>query len=83
MSLTQSDLQEIRNIVHEAIAPLEGRLEALENDIKEIYQMLKDLRGAAITDNNFRKLPAEERLLVINAELIAAAKELGVTLPRP
>jgi ABC-type cobalamin/Fe3+-siderophores transport system ATPase subunit len=87
MSLTQSDLQEIRTIVRDevtrAVTPLEGRLEALENDIKEIYTMLKDLQGSAITDKNFRKLSLKKRLLTINAELLATAKDAGVTLPRP
>jgi len=83
MSLTQTDLQKIRNIVREAIAPMEGKLEALENDIKEIYQMIKEIQGAAITDKRFQKLNLKDKLLKINTELLATAKEAGITLPRP
>jgi hypothetical protein len=90
MSLTASDLQEIRTIVREEvrdevalqIEPLAGQLIALENDIKDIYMMLKDLQGAVITDKNFRKLSLEKRLFAINTELLAAAKEAGISLPR-
>ena len=40
MSLTSSDLQQIRNLFEEYLRPIEGRLEALENDVKDIYHMI-------------------------------------------
>jgi hypothetical protein len=47
MSLSAEDLYSIRTIVREEvrqeIKPLEGRIEALENDVKEFYSMLKRL----------------------------------------
>jgi|JI8StandDraft_1071087.scaffolds.fasta_scaffold471994_2 hypothetical protein len=42
MSLTANDLQDIRAIMREEMAPLVGRVQALENDVKEIYFMLRD-----------------------------------------
>ena len=48
MSLTTQDLAEIRNVVQDVtrheLTPLEARLEAIENDVKEIYYMLSDYR---------------------------------------
>ncbi len=40
MSLTADDLQAIRSIVREEVKPLGDRIEALENDVREIYFML-------------------------------------------
>jgi hypothetical protein len=37
MSLTFDDLQAIRTIVEETVDPIKGDIEALSNDIKEIY----------------------------------------------
>lgn len=44
MSLSFNDLQAIRAIVREEITPVENRLEAVENDVKEIYFMMGDMR---------------------------------------
>jgi hypothetical protein len=38
MSLSYDDLQSIRKIVEETVQPIYGKLEAFENDIKEIYK---------------------------------------------
>lgn len=40
MSLSYDDLQAIRKIVEETISPIRGDLEALSNDIKDIYEMM-------------------------------------------
>ena len=49
MSLTATDLHDMRIIIQEElkvhIDPLSGRIEALENDVKEIYYMLLDSQG--------------------------------------
>lgn len=90
MSLTQEDLREIRQVVHSALQEvviprldsLENEVKAIRNDIKEIYDMIAELQGRAITDEKFEKLPLEEKLLKINAELLVAAKQAGITLPR-
>lgn len=43
MSLTNSDLQRIEAIFDRKLAPVLGKLEALENDVKEIYRMITKL----------------------------------------
>jgi hypothetical protein len=91
MSLTTNDLEEIRNIVEsalnkqnvEVIKPLQGELLAIRNDIKDIYFMISALQHSTITDKDFKKLTLEKKLLTLNAELINAAKQAGITLPRP
>jgi hypothetical protein len=46
MSLSFEDFQNIRFIMREELAPVENRLEAVENDIKEIYFMMSDMQRA-------------------------------------
>ena len=89
MSLTHSDLQKIRTIVEEVVSPLSGEIQALTNDIKEIYDMIADLQKEVIDimknllpDKLLEKLTIEQKLLKLNTELLAAAKQVGVSLPR-
>ncbi|MES2971289.1 MAG: hypothetical protein V4702_03150 [Patescibacteria group bacterium] len=90
MSLIQNDLREIRTIVHSVvqevveplITPLSNEIQVLRNDIKEIYDMLSELQSTKITDKEFKKRSLEEKLLTLNAELLAAAKQADISLPR-
>ena len=82
MSLTQSDLQKIEDVFDRKLDPVLGELEALKNDIKEIYNMLAELQSGVITDKNFKKLSIEEKLLTLNSELLSAATQAGITFPR-
>lgn len=82
MSLTKSDLQEIRSVVQDVVAPLQSEIHALRNDIKEIYDLISELQSTSVTDKEFKKRSLEEKLLTLNAELLAAAKQAGITLPR-
>lgn len=90
MSLTSNDLLEIRSIIesalakqtNEAITPIQGELEALRNDIKEIYEMIAELQSGMVSNKQFQKLSLEEKLLKLNSDLLTAAKQAGVTLPR-
>lgn len=82
MSLTQSDLQQIEAIFDRKLEPIFGELKALREDIKEIYSMLSELQSGIITDKDFKKRSLEEKLLTLNAELLAAAKQAGIVLPR-
>ncbi|HJP81180.1 MAG TPA: hypothetical protein VJ841_02200 [Candidatus Saccharimonadales bacterium] len=98
MSLTSSDLNEIRNIVEsvvsnvvesvvsrqldERLRPLQGEIEALRNDVKEIYGMIAELQSKIEPDSTFQKMTIEQKLLKLNTELLAAAKQAGISLPR-
>ena len=79
MSLSYEDLQAIRKVVEETIHPVRGDIEALTNDIKEIYDMLADLQKTPEGSEPFQKLSIEKKLL--HAELVEVATKAGVTLP--
>ena len=82
MSLTREDLQQIEAIFDRKLDPVLGELKALREDIKEIYSMITHLQAGVITDSDFSKKSLEEKLLTLNAELLAAAKQAGIALPR-
>ncbi|CAN5430238.1 hypothetical protein BH10PAT3_BH10PAT3_0560 [soil metagenome] len=90
MSLTTTDLNEIRSVIESAltkqtkeiIRPIQDELQGLRNDIKEIYDMISDLRSTIPSNKLFQKLSVEQKLLKLNAELLYAAKQAGITLPR-
>jgi cell shape-determining protein MreC len=81
MSLTHDDLQAIRKIVEETVAPIKGEVEALGNDIKEIYEMIADLHRNTDKNDSFHKLSLEKKILNLHSDLVEAAKQAGVTLP--
>jgi uncharacterized protein (UPF0335 family) len=90
MSLTQDDLQQIRQIVQEVVRPLENEVKALREDVKEIYSMIKALekrvanleKRAVIIDESFAKLPVQEQILRMHAMIVELAKKEGVVLPQ-
>lgn len=78
VSALKSDMRQVKK----SLERLEGRVEALEADIREIYLMLADLQKSQVPNKQFKKLTLEQKLLKINAELLATAKEAGISLPR-
>ncbi|HEU0266354.1 MAG TPA: hypothetical protein VFQ70_01895 [Candidatus Saccharimonadaceae bacterium] len=74
----RADIREIG----EKLGTIDGCVEALEADIKELYFMQTGRQNSVLTDKKFSKLPLEKKILVFNSELIALAKQAGVTLPR-
>ena len=81
MSLTTSDLQEIRSIIEQTVQPLQSEIQALRNDIKDIYNMISEL-GNTNLNSKFDKLSLENKILMLNSKLMSAAKQAGITLPR-
>lgn len=81
MSLSNEDLQAIRQVVQEVITPLEGKLEALENDVKEIYSMISDLQKNPKIKDSIQRQSLEEKLLSLHEDLIEAASQAGIILP--
>jgi ABC-type phosphate transport system auxiliary subunit len=85
MSLSGTDLLEIRSIfkeeLREELQPIKGELEALSNDIKEIYEMISDLQKNAAGDKSFEKLSLEKKILQLHKQLTNAAKQAGINLP--
>ena len=74
----QSDMREVKSILHS----LDDRVQLLEVDVKEIYHMIADLQKQNATTTGFAKLPLEKKILKAYADIVAMAKEAGVSLPR-
>ncbi|MGB3024123.1 MAG: hypothetical protein WBB39_04960 [Candidatus Saccharimonadales bacterium] len=80
-----SQFREIREELRQIRAhqmTIEGRLEALENDIKELYKMISGRDNTSLVDKKFATLPPDQKLLIMHRELQATAKQLGVVLPQ-
>ena len=75
----QSDMREVKATLHS----LDDRVQLLEADVKEIYHMIADLQKQNATTTGFAKLPLEKKILKAYADIVAMAKEAGVSLPRP
>lgn len=73
MSLASTDLADIRGILKEELRPLQSELEALSNDIKDIYGMISDLQNKILPEKQSQKLSIEQKLLKLNTELLSAA----------
>ena len=65
-----------------SLQSLEGKVAALEADVRELYVLQAQMAAASITDKKFSKLSLEKKILKLNAELLSAAHEAGITLPR-
>jgi septal ring factor EnvC (AmiA/AmiB activator) len=66
--------------VKSSLAKLDGRTEAMEADIKELYAMVA-AQKPVYTDRKFAKLPVEQKLLNLYENFQLLAREAGVTLP--
>jgi K+/H+ antiporter YhaU regulatory subunit KhtT len=82
MSLTNSDLQQIEALLDRKLKPVLGKLEAIENDVKEIYKMISDLQHSVFTNKSFSEKSVEQKILITHAEIVAIAKQAGVKLPQ-
>lgn len=80
MALTNDDKQWIKGVIADGV--VEGRLQALTNDIKEIYDVIYGKPNKSFMSASFAKMSSKEKLLVINEELLKMAKDAGVVLPR-
>lgn len=66
--------------VKESLERLEGKIEALENDIKDIYDMLSDIRKAAAPSGDISKQTHEEKIRQTHTMILQVAKQAGVKL---
>ena len=82
----KTDVGELKNdmrIVKSTLMSLDDRIQLLEADVKSIYYMISDLQKQDKPAANFAKLPLEKKILKTYADVLAMAKEAGVSLPRP
>ena len=74
----ESEMREVKD----RLGRDEGELQALTNDIKEIYDVIYSKPNKTLMSASFAKMSSKEKLLVINEELLKIAKDTGVVLPR-
>ena len=94
MSLTTVDLSQIRTIVREEVDSIinsridprfdrvDGTIEAVNNDIKDIHEMVSELQKLVRPIAHFEKYDLEQKILTTYKNIVTIAKEAGVTLPR-
>lgn len=68
--------------VKERLGAVEWQIEALTSDIKELYAAIYKKPNPALISESFSKLNDEDKLLIMNDELLKMAKKLKISLPR-
>lgn len=74
----RSDMRELRQTVES----IDGRLQAVENDIKDIYVMMSDLQKDKKASDKFLGKTLEDKIIITYKEVLKVAKEAGVKLPK-
>lgn len=67
--------------VKEGLNRLDGRVEALEADIKELYRMTAEGPKRSVADQKFAKLSFDKKVLQMYEDVKLLAQEAGITLP--
>ena len=75
-SIVSAELQPVK----ESLARLEGTVEALENDIKDIYGMVSDLQAAVFPRGRGKKQTLEDKIRQAHSDVLLVAKQAGVSL---
>jgi len=70
------DMREVKT----TLTTLDGRLEALENDVKELYFMHTKKPNPVLASSKYDKLPVEEKVNVLNTQVQKLARQIGVVL---
>ena len=78
VSSLKIEMREVKDL----LGRVEGELQALTNDIKEIYDVIYGKPNKSFMSASFAKMSSKEKLLLINEELLKMAKDAGVVLPR-
>ena len=66
--------------VKDRLDTLEWQVEALTNDIKEIYAVIYKKPNRTLVSKNFEKLSTEDKITIMHEELLKIAKHENVTL---
>jgi len=86
---SEKELQDFKHETHHRLSSIEQRLDTIESkldgldeDIRALYKLVDQLQKAKGKDKKFLKLNAEKRVLKAYQDFQAAAKELGISLPK-
>ena len=74
----ETDVRDIKQITH----TMNWQIEAMTNDIKELYDKIYKKPNRVLIDQQFSRLSDTDKVLVLNQEILKMAKKLNVELPR-
>jgi hypothetical protein len=83
VSALKQDVNALKQDMHgvkDRLDTLEWQVEALTNDIKEIYAVIYKKPNRALVSKNFEKLSTEDKITIMHEELLKIAKHENVTL---
>ena len=83
VSALKQDVSALKQDMHgvkDRLDTLEWQVEALTNDIKEIYAVIYKKPNRALVSKNFEKLSTEDKITIMHEELLKIAKHENVTL---
>ena len=81
--ILKQDVSVLKQDIHgvkDRLDTLEWQVEALTNDIKEIYAVIYKKPNRALASKNFEKLSNEDKITIMQEELLKIAKHENVTL---
>ncbi len=76
-----SDIKRRLTSLESSFGNFDGRLQALENDVKDIYEMLAAKPVSSFGNRAYAKLTNQQKLLELHKEVRHLASLEGVTLP--
>ena len=71
-------------LIEARLTDIGGSIDALHNDVVELYSLASKFNRVAhrlIPETRFKKLPAQQRILMVHVELLTLAQHLGISLP--
>lgn len=74
--MLQADMRE----VNAKIVVIDGRLQAVESDVKELYQMCDKRLPKFFTSKQYASLSVEEKLVILEKEIEIIAESEGILL---
>lgn len=81
--ILKQDVSALKQDIHgvkDRLDTLEWQVEALTNDIKEIYAVIYKKPNRTLVSKNFEKLSTEDKITIMHEELLKIAKHENVTL---
>jgi flagellar motility protein MotE (MotC chaperone) len=68
--------------VKDRLGILEGKIESLEADVKELYKLITRSQQQIQARKGFEKLSFDQKLVQVYEDVRALAKEAGIALPQ-
>ena len=79
VTVLESGMREVK----ERLGYVEGEIQALTNDIKEIYNVIYKKPNKVLVNEMFANMSDEDKITTLHDELQQLAKKRGVVLSRP